>query len=386
MDDEIASFDLESSLESSLKEADAEGVDLEDLLATLMKERMAELATLKPNATKEDLVSLLEKTFITTNGLLIDHATFRDLPNEMIKNVQFILQILVNCMDAHDKEFKIFIRTHTAEIQKNLDKAVKRRLPNLTPPETHNIQIPEGAALDAKKVHKFTDALSNYLWARMSPYFVYERKGDEPPPFFLSPNFSGQLIKGIHKHLLPWLLKQSDIQNIIQEIPSDNEDEYFRSKFQHQGNNPTKQNWERGFAKLSKEPEKKNPFSRLWEELTQPARQGDYQAPQKHDHRLYRYLFERHLGNVRKNIIGVQQVIEQEATGSGREGSTRDYLCHTARSLLHFDGDLISVWALYAYPNQFSETTQSAFFRSMGKTDQERRKYIPYFMRYGMKK
>ncbi len=384
-DHSVKAYNAERSFELSLLEEveNEESVEFEDLLAALMRERMAEIMAIDTSADNEVILPILEKTFNTTIGLLEDHTIFRDLSNEMIKNVHTILQKLLECMDNHDKEFKSYVRKNTLLIQKNLEQAVKRRLPELNPPELPPIRAPKEAKLAPNKVTIYAEGLTKFIWDRLYPLFVFDHKRDEPLPFFLSPTFCRDFVKQFHEHLLPWLLKKEEIQEIIKNIPDDknSQDEYLRQKFLHQGVNHTKAHWERGFTRLAKNPEAKNPFSRAWQNISKKPKRNDYQPPEAKDHPMFHTIFERRLGAVRQKIIGLQQVVEQESTSDGRKGSTRDYLCNTSRSL-PIDGDLITVWTYYAYPNLFSETMQSEFFRSMGKSDQERRRYIPFFIRY----
>lgn len=382
-------LNLERALESAVQndDPDAVEIDLEEIPAELMRERLATLGSLSKESGKEELISCLDSTFHTALYLLEDYALFRDLPGEMVRNVHFVLLILENSMKFHDEEFKVYARENAVSLQGGLEQAMVRRRPDFRPPKLDSpIQMPKKSNLDYGQVEKFAEGLSEHFWARISPYHLFDSKSGEDLPFFASHAFGEWFIRRLHRQVLPWLFKKKSVHEVANAIPVEDYKSYLRIRFAHQGNNPAKRLWEKAFDAIINGEDTESPVALFWQDLCKAPEGGQYVPPTEIDLKLFRNLFEWRPVKVRRGLAGFQQVIEQEAKGGNREGSTRDYMCKLARSLAHGTGDLIAVWALHAYPKEFDGEIQDSFFRSMGKSDDERRRYIPYFMRYALNK
>ncbi|MCW9033975.1 MAG: hypothetical protein OQK35_07050 [Alphaproteobacteria bacterium] len=381
-------LDLELALADSIKDVDLEELasdtGFEDVQGEMLKERVLQLARLRPDTSKEELVDLLDATFTTANGLLRDYAAFRDIPDDMIKDVGFFMQILEQCIKFQDREFKMYAQKKAMGLQKTMEFALKRRKFDHKPPEPPKIKLPSDVKLDPESVEIFTKAYGRHVWQRLAPLHIIDPDNDQTLPFFLSPVFGERFTQGIYKHIIPWMLGKKAIQALVASLPRPSEaEEYLRSKFNHEGANPSKNYWELGFKSIAGSgKEKRSAFNEFWDFLCEEPAGGEYLPPKPADYLLFRDIFNFEISKIRSGVVGIQQVLEQESHAGGREGSSRDYLCKLARDLHFHTGDLIAVWAAYTYPVEMSEEIKQGFIKSMGRTRSERRVYAPYFMDY----
>ena len=389
MAEDLAMMNLEASLADSVKDLDLDNLDpdtgFEDVQGQLLKERIMGLAKLGPDSSKQDLIDAFDITFQTANNLLMDYAAFRDLPEDMIKDVTFFMAVLEACVKVQDSTFKAYAQKQAGGLQRTMAYAMKRKRLDHRPPDVSNIKVPSSVKLDPEVIKHFAEGLSQFLWSRLAMFHILEPETDAPLPFILSTEFADKFIKGVHKHIIPWILNKKAVQTLVGGMPGHGgHAEYLRVKFNHEGNNPTKNYWELGFKSAVSDGDKPSTFKTFWNELCESPAEGTYIPPKPEDYMLFKDIFSFQLSNIRSGVVGIQQVLEQEASGAGREGSTRDYLCNLARGLMFHTGDLIAVWAHFTYPDKMSDDMRNGFVRSMGRSDSERRRYAPYFMHFVM--
>ncbi len=388
MVDDDMELDLELALADSIKDVDLDALDpqagFDDVQGAMLKSRVMQLAKLKPGTSKDELVEILDATFDTANGLLRDYAAFRDISDEMIKDVGFFMQVLEQCIKFQDQAFKFYAQKKALGLQKTMEFALKRRKFDHKPPEVTNIRIPSDVKLSPQDVNTFAMAYSRHVWQRLAAFHIVDPENKKVLPFFLSPAFADKFVKGIYEHIIPWLIGKKAIQALIGGFPTPQKvDEYLRGKFNHEGSNPSRNYWELGFKSIAGGGKgKKSAFNYFWDELCEESDEDDYYPPNPADYLLFRDIFGFELTKIRSGIVGIQQVLEQESHAGGREGSSRDYLCKLARDLHFHTGDLIAVWAAYTYPVEFTAEIKDGFIKSMGRTKAERRVYAPYFMDY----
>ena len=264
-----------------------------------------------------------------------------------------------------------------------------------------------------------------FLREKLTPWQI-TTEHSTPLPFILAPGFADVFEKAIRAYIIPAVLDNRRIRIMAQSMNMEEADENaFMAEFEK----PLKENvvryvWENRWdnikntisainkaeearkrdkhkkksllnvfkrdkkktylttaIKLNEELEKE--ASQVWDIIKTGAVENNFDPPDITDIMVYKALPEYDPEKIRNGMNGIRQMLRQEITeGEGRDGSGRKFMCDPINKMPPHCGELLSLWAYFACPQDFSTKVQKSFVASQGTTADSRRRRLPVFFRW----
>lgn len=271
----------------------------------------------------------------------------------------------------------------------------------------------------------FTESLCIFFRERLMPWQI-TTEGSTPLPFILAPGFADVFEKAVRAHIIPAVLDNRRIRIMAQSMNMSEVDENaFMAEFEKpQKENVVRYVWENRWdnikntlAAINKAEEARkrdkhkkksllNMFKRdqgntylttaiklneelekevlqVWDIIKTGAARQKFSPPDITDIMVYKALFEYEPDKIRNGMTGIRQMLRQEVSeGEGRDGSGRKFMCDLINKMPPHCGELLTLWAYFACPKDFSAKIQNSFVASQGTTVDSRRRRLPIFFRW----
>lgn len=377
----------------------AETIELGNILSTI--------ASVPPDADKGTLVAAIDQTVDSVIAGM-DSLEGEAPPPDLLKAAQVTIGFLQACGELGDDEFRSFIKTRAGELQEEF------------------LAAAGGGEKAEKPTHdNFEDAFADYfcefILSRLEPFYLEE---DEAPfPYVLNPRFSVALEKAIRDQVLPDILSHRRVRGLADSVSRENlHKRFFFAEFSKaEEGNVVRLLWTnamRDFAAViqsadqaaksgdKKAKKKKGGFFKkkdatppvksvsnraakaeaFWKTLADGAKEHAYDAPKAEDMDLFAALMDYKIADIDENKTAIRQLLMQEKApvddDFGREGATRDHLYKLVERMVPHCGELITLWAYYAYRDIFRADILRSFIAGQGTSDEQRKRKIPMFWRW----
>ncbi len=378
----------------------AETIELGDILSTI--------GSVPPDADKDALVAAIDQTVdsvIAGMGSLEGEAP----PPDLLKAAQVTIGFLQACGELGDDAFRAHIKTRAGELQEEFVAAAGGYEEEVKKSTYDNFE-------DA-----FTDYFCEFILSRLEPFYLEE--GEAPFPYVLNPAFSQALEKAIRDQVLPDILSHRRVRGLADSASQENfHKRFFFAEFSRvEEENVVRLLWTnamRDFAAViesadqatkgddKKAKKKKGGFFKkkdatppvksvsnrgakaeaFWKTLDDGAKEHSYDTPLPEDMDLFEALMDYKISDIDENKNAVRQLLMHEKApvddGFGREGAARDHLYKLVDRMVPHCGELITLWAYYAYRDIFRPDILRSFIAGQGTTDTQRMRKIPMFWRW----
>ncbi len=406
-------------------------------------ELLKQLATLSPQSDRDTLFRTIDTVVSTVQSRLKAGTPGSALPADLVQLTRTTLAILEACSGMRDPEIAAKGKIWAAQLQEAFARALAPPQrpasppPNLEPASSKAKKTVEAAPAKPKPAEKtappptadpkaafdaaFTEHFCRYIRRKVEAFEIIG-VANERLPFVVAPAFSLIFEQIIKNHIVPRMLANRRIKNLSTSMNMNQLDgPAFNKEFQqYERDNIVLAIWndvwneihqalttenENDKAKKQKKAQKASLLDRLarWRTKEEQARSfthnidqakdlwkafevggidGNFDPPKVVDIPIFREAFQFDLDAIETAKESVKQLIRQESKGEAREGVTRDHLNQLLKALPSYCGEMIALWGYYQHRDLFSAKMMRSFQASHGKNPQERRKYLPLFMRW----
>lgn len=277
---------------------------------------------------------------------------------------------------------------------------------------------------DTPFTQAFTENVCKYLRKRAMLWYVPQHTLT-PTPFPLSTRFGDNLVTAITEHFMHRFFSNRRIMVLEDELkPRNYEESAFREIFDKPKKaNPVRTMWEDGlndierFLSDDKPPEQKAVktktkvkktggflgFFQKEEKVVEREAVADtteldhakafwniiagpevtYSPPKMEDFIFLKSLFEYYPEQVDEEQQAVKQMLQQEyGSNQAREGAARDHLNALIKDTAPCSGELTALWAYLSAKDAFGYNVFKSFTSSHGTNAEQRRRALPYFLRW----
>lgn len=307
----------------------------------------------------------------------------------------------------------------------NPGKAAKTKgKPGAAKPAAAKVQKPQKPWEDSPFTEAFTENICKYLRKRAMLWYVPQHTLT-PTPFPLSTRFGDNLVTAIKEHFMHRFFTNRRIMVLEDELKPRNYDEAaFREMLDKPKKaNPVRTIWEDGlndierFLTDDKPPEQKAVkakttvkktggflgFFQKEEKVVERQVKADtteldhakafwniiagpevtYSAPKIEDFVFLKSLFEYYPEQVDEEQQAVKQMLQQEyGSNQAREGAARDHLNALIKDTAPCSGELTALWVYLTAKDAFGYNVFKSFTSSHGTSAEQRRRALPYFLRW----
>jgi len=120
----------------------------------------------------------------------------------------------------------------------------------------------------------------------------------------------------------------------------------------------------------------------VWQAFEAGGVDGNFDPPRLSDVPIIMGSFDFDLDALDAAKTTVKQLIQQESSGAAREGVTRDFLNQQFKALAPNCGEMLALWTYFQHRDQFNYKVLRSFQASHGQNPQQRKSYLPLFMRW----
>jgi hypothetical protein len=270
----------------------------------------------------------------------------------------------------------------------------------------------------------FTKHFCKYLRKRAMLWYVPQHTLT-PTPFPLSTKFADNLERAIQEHFMHRFFTNRRIMVLEDELkPRNYEEAAFREQFDKPKKaNPIRTMWEDGLAEIQQFLSGEGPpqpkavktktkvkktggfmgFFQKEEKIVERAAEADtseldhakafwdiiagpevtYSPPTMDDFIFLKSLFEYYPDQVEEEQEAVKQMLQQEyGSNQAREGAARDHLNALIKDTAPCSGELTALWVYLTAKDAFGYNVFKSFTSSHGTSAEQRRRALPYFLRW----
>ncbi len=395
------------------------------------------LVALPPQTDRATLVRTIDAAVATVLRRLQEKEPGQPLGDELIRLTRSAIDFLEACTSVQDADFGKQTKVWAAQLQEAFGAAAASARPAGPPPRKapapskpagpSGEKRPAAAAKPPSAGEAFRAAFEASLCRhirRRAEAFEVPVRNQERLPFVLAPAFSVVLEQIVKARFVPPMAGNRRLRGLANSLNAADLENGLMAVYAEPGGNVVRALWDEMWAEVIRglenpapppqkarvKREKKQSWidrfgfgkrdddeeddgqdapgydpelaRQVWHALEAGAIDGNFDPPRIADLAIIRMMFGIDVEAVDEAKRSAKQLLQQEAAGQAREGVTRDFLNQQFKLLPAPCGEMLALWTYFQHRDQFNYKILRSFQASHGQTAEQRRKFLPLFMRW----